>query len=290
MRMRCAFVAALLGGVALPGVQAVASAPGAVPMAAIVASVPGGAPSPGVRAAAAGSRAQVAAAITVRASGRLRLRARTTASRIRVTYVKAGRSTASMTVRVRRGVARMTLPTSATSVRVRADASAGQRASAWQRLVIPPRSPGDVTPAADTIAALEQELYELVNQVRASGSTCPDGRVMAPAPPLVRDPVLDSTARAQSAWQAHTGILSHSGAGGSSVGVRLSAAGFPWARVAEVVAAGRLRAADTLGQWLRSTPHCHSLLDPDVTRTGIGYAYAQTSTYRHFWTQDFGRP
>jgi uncharacterized protein YkwD len=188
-----------------------------------------------------------------------------------------------MSVPVRKGQARVTLPQSATSVRVRA-------AVAWQRLPIPPRWPQDVAPSNEQVAGMEQRLLALVNEVRASGVTCPGGRVMPAAPALTRNPALDAAARGQSAWQARTGIMSHTGAGGSTVGERIAASGYPWSAVAEVVSAGYPLPEDTLGQWLRSAGHCTALMDPGLTQTGIGYAYSETSTYRHFWTQDLARP
>jgi uncharacterized protein YkwD len=136
---------------------------------------------------------------------------------------------------------------------------------------------------------MQDQMLVLVNEVRAAGVTCPGGVVMAPAPPLARNPAIDAAASAQAGWQAGTGIMSHTGSGGSSVGQRVAASGYAWTRVAEVVSAGYQQPAAALQQWLGSSGHCRALMDPVITDTGIAYAYSTTSLFRHFWTQDLAR-
>jgi uncharacterized protein YkwD len=46
---------------------------------------------------------------------------------------------------------------------------------------------------------------------------------------------------------------------------------------------------DMLQGWLNSPGHRAILLDPIYTDFGIGYAYNASSTYKHYWTVDFGR-
>ncbi len=224
------------------------------------------------------------------ANGRLRVQVRTSARSVGIRYLIAGGSSRSMTVRVRGGAAGVTLPASATSIRVRGPATSTRRATAWIRVPIAPSSPLDQPPSAETIAAWEAELLGLVNAVRASGHTCPGGERHAPTAALVRNPALDGAARGHSSWMAEVGRLSHEGRGGSSVGARLADSGYAWRRAAENVAAGRPRPADVLAQWLGSAGHCRELMNPASSETGIGYAYSTVSVYRHFWTQDFAAP
>jgi uncharacterized protein YkwD len=240
--------------------------------------------------AARGAVGALEATASVTAQGRLRLSLRTSARSVQIKYVVAGRSTRSMTAPVRRGLVRVTLPASATSVRVRAAATSSRRATAWTRVPISALSELDQPPSSETIAAWEAELLTLVNGVRAAGYTCPGGQYLGPAPALGRNPAMDTAARNHSAWMAEVGRLSHDGRGGSSLGRRLSAAGYPWHRAAENVAAGRPEPSATLAQWLGSAGHCRELMNPASTETGIGYAYSTTSLYRHFWTQDFATP
>lgn len=227
------------------------------------------------------------ATASVLANGRLRLHLRTTARTVQIKYLVAGRSIRSMTVGVRKGVVHLTLPVSATSVRVRGAATSSHRPTPWTRVPIPAFSDWDQPPSPETIAEWEAELLGLVNDVRAAGYTCPGGERLGPALPLSRSPALDEAARGHSNWMAEVGQLSHDGRGGSSVGSRLTAAGFAWHRAAENVAAGRPQPTETLAQWLGSAGHCRELMSTVSTETGIGYAYSVTSVYRHFWTQDF---
>ena len=230
------------------------------------------------------------ASASVLANGRLRLNLRTSARSVQIKYVVAGRSSRSMTVGVRKGVVGLTLPVSATSVRVRGAATSSHRATPWTRVTISALSDLDQPPSPETIAAWEAELLGLVNDVRAAGCTCPGGQYLGPAPALTRSPALDAAARGHSTWMAEVGQLAHDGRGGSSLGSRLSAAGYPWHRAAENVAAGRPQPTETLAQWLGSSGHCRELMSPASRETGIGYAYSSVSVYRHFWTQDFATP
>ena len=223
-------------------------------------------------------------------SGRLRLDLRTRARSVEIKYVVAGRSTRSMTVGVRKGAVRVTMPASATSMRVRGTATSSRRATPWTRVPISSFSALDQQPSPETIAAWEAELLGLVNAVRATGSACPGGEHFGPAPALSRNPALDAAARSHSTWMAEVGRLSHVGRGGSSLGRRVSAVGYPWHRAAENVAAGLPQPSETLAQWLGSSGHCRELMSPASTETGIGYAYSTTSVYRHFWTEDFATP
>jgi uncharacterized protein YkwD len=39
-----------------------------------------------------------------------------------------------------------------------------------------------------------------------------------------------------------------------------------------------------------STGHCNNIMNPLLRHLGVGYFSASTSTYKHYWTQDFGTP
>jgi uncharacterized protein YkwD len=42
------------------------------------------------------------------------------------------------------------------------------------------------------------------------------------------------------------------------------------------------------GGWMGSSGHRQNILNPDFVDIGIGYAYAESSHYHRYWTQDFG--
>ncbi len=82
---------------------------------------------------------------------------------------------------------------------------------------------------------------------------------------------------------SHTDIL------GRSFGTRLGAFGYayPTAR-AENLAAGNSTAAGTFSQWRNSAGHNTNMLSSSYRVIGIGRAYSATSSYRWYWTTDFG--
>ncbi len=245
----------------------------------------GSAPSAAARAAAS---LQIRSRVTSKL--RVRVRVRTNARSIRVRFVIGGSRIKTVTRRVHKRGARIALPTTATSVRVRARATGKLRATRWHPVAIPSRWPGDVAPAAEVVSARQAQMLALVNELRRTGRTCPGNVWMPPTAALVSSPALDDAARRQSRRMATTGRLSHAGAAGASVGTRLRAAGYPWSHAAETVAAGRALPEATLAQWLGSAGHCRALLAAEAAEAGIAYTYSTTSTYRHFWTVDLARP
>jgi len=58
----------------------------------------------------------------------------------------------------------------------------------------------------------------------------------------------------------------------------------------ENIAAGTYfdTAQEAIDAWLNSPPHCANLMDPNFTDVGMSHAYSSSSTYSHYWTQNFG--
>ena len=56
----------------------------------------------------------------------------------------------------------------------------------------------------------------------------------------------------------------------------------------ENLAAGNESASATFTQWKNSAGHNANMLTPNYTAIGIGRAYGATSTYKWYWTTDFG--
>lgn len=55
----------------------------------------------------------------------------------------------------------------------------------------------------------------------------------------------------------------------------------------ENIAAGHPSARETVNQWMNSQGHRENILNPDFHELGVGYAYEDYSTYRHYWVQLF---
>ena len=157
--------------------------------------------------------------------------------------------------------------------------------------VTPDEAPAALTSAltaTDTETLRAQILVE-INKARAVARVCGTKSYPA-APPLRRNTKLDSTAQAHSVDMATKNYFSHTGLDGRSPFQRMTDAGYKWTAAAENIAAGNSTAAATVSQWIKSSGHCANLMSATYIHTGIGYGYSATSTYKHYWTQNFGRP
>ena len=147
----------------------------------------------------------------------------------------------------------------------------------------------DVTTWDANWATLESQVLTLVNQRRAAGATC--GGVAKPAAPaLTLDTRLRCAARHHSRDMGTNNFMSHTGSDGTTPWQRMTSAGYTYRRAAENIAAGYATADAVVKGWMSSTGHCNNIMDARLTQIGIGYFYAPTSTYKHYWTQDFGTP
>jgi uncharacterized protein YkwD len=152
----------------------------------------------------------------------------------------------------------------------------------------------DVALHADALTTAEVETLRAqvlveINKARSVSRVC-GTKSFAAVPPLRRDVRLDSAAQAHSVDMAANNYFSHTSLDGRSPFDRMRQAGYNFRAAAENIAAGSSTAAGTVQQWIRSAGHCANLMSPSYVDTGIGYGYSPTATYRHYWTQNFGRP
>jgi len=122
----------------------------------------------------------------------------------------------------------------------------------------------------------------LVNQARSVQRSC-GSTAYAAAAPLTLDARLTRAAQLHSQDMQATGIFSHTGSNGSSVGERASAQGYVWSRIGEDIAWGFPTSRAVVQAWLASPGHCANIMDPKFQHLGTGVA----GTY---WTLDFGTP
>ena len=146
------------------------------------------------------------------------------------------------------------------------------------------------TPAAmssniDAASALEQ-----LNAARAVARTC--GTTLMPAvAPLRWNAALEQAAVGHSEWMQANDTFSHTGADGSTVGTRVTAAGYAWKMVGENIAAGQPDVTSVIAAWLASEGHCRNIMHPDFVDVALAMKPGTSSnTYRTWWTLDFGRP
>lgn len=154
----------------------------------------------------------------------------------------------------------------------------------------PPPQPEVVSSAilADNDPAYEGEVLRLVNEVRAHGATC-GGVYKPPVPPLQFNEQLRVAAEGHSRDMADKNYFSHTSLDGRTFVNRITSAGYTGYRtLGENIAAGYSNANDVMKGWMNSPGHCNNIMNPSFKDIGIGYAYNSGSTYKNYWTQDFG--
>ncbi len=110
-------------------------------------------------------------------------------------------------------------------------------------------------------------------------------------PPLERDERLDAVARAYSQEMAETGEIAHVSVASGSIADRLAAAGYEFRFAAENLARGA-SLVDAHEGLLRSPGHRAAMLEPAVSRLGVGVARGRSPGGGPMWfvTQIFVRP
>jgi uncharacterized protein YkwD len=153
----------------------------------------------------------------------------------------------------------------------------------------PTPDPTPTPPPADpSAAAYENEVLVLVNARRAAGATC--GGTSYPATgPLAMNENLRTAARGHSVDMAAQNYFSHTSLDGRSFLDRMYAAGYNGAGpYGENIAAGYGTAAAAVDGWMNSTDHCTAIMNGSFHVAGVGYGYGAASSYRYYWTMDFG--
>ena len=138
--------------------------------------------------------------------------------------------------------------------------------------------------------ALECQVLELVNHVRASGTTC-SGTPRPSVPPLSMNAALRQSARSHARDMAENNYFSHDSQDGRSFFDRISAVGYRFSNAGENIAAGSDSAEAAMQQWLDSTAgHCENIMSPKYVDIGVGYAANAQSRFEHYWVQNFAAP
>lgn len=99
---------------------------------------------------------------------------------------------------------------------------------------------------------------------------------------------LTNAAQAHSQDMATHDFMSHTGSDGSTLGERLTRAGYAWWTCGENVAAGYTTPEQVVAGWMGSEGHRDNILNPDFKDIGCGYAYGTGTQYGHYWTLDLG--
>lgn len=136
-------------------------------------------------------------------------------------------------------------------------------------------------------ASFEDQVLTLVNQERAAGATC-GGTAYPPAGALYMHPQLRDAARAHSQDMATQDYFSHTSLDGRTFADRIRGAGYTASPIGENIGAGYASPQAVVAGWMSSPGHCVNIMSASYRALGVGYAYTSGSTYRHYWTQNFG--
>jgi uncharacterized protein YkwD len=147
-------------------------------------------------------------------------------------------------------------------------------------------SSGSTEYASDLISASsycpeseEQKMLALINAHRkANGKAA-----------LKLSRTLGAAAEHHSIDMAKQNYFSHTLANGTSWSTNIKNHGYKASSsIAENIAAGYPRAAETFTQWKNSSGHNKNMLSSSYKAIGIGRAYQSSATYDYYWTTTFG--
>ncbi len=131
------------------------------------------------------------------------------------------------------------------------------------------------------LAAVEQQLFDLVNAYRASQGE----------PPVTTCSALNRSAQDHANDMRNRGYYAHVGPGGTEFWERACEAGYtagcgPLTWMGEIIAASDATAQGILDQWLNSPGHDFIMGSSNYTVAGIGHACG--GPFGHYWVMDFG--
>lgn len=137
----------------------------------------------------------------------------------------------------------------------------------------------------------EAEMLAAVNARRRAGASCGTRGSFPAAPDLAWNAAITQAAVAHSDDMVARNFFDHTGSDGSSPGDRMTAAGYPWRGWGENIAAGQSSVAEVVDGWMKSDGHCANLMNAAFRDIGVACVAGNAgTTYRSYWTQDFGTP
>lgn len=137
----------------------------------------------------------------------------------------------------------------------------------------------------------EEAMLELVNEVRATPTTCGANGTLPAAPPLTMADALRCAARRHSVDMSTRDYFDHISPEGEGPGDRVAKTGYSFAVVGENIAGGLTldNPEAALAGLLGSDDHCAILMGAEFTEFGAGH-FEGDGSFTHYWTQSFARP
>ncbi|WP_249938042.1 CAP domain-containing protein, partial [Variovorax sp. 3P27G3] len=135
-----------------------------------------------------------------------------------------------------------------------------------------------------------QDTITRVNQFRSEARTC--GTTQFPAAAALSwNTKLDAAAARQSRDMVAKNFFDHTGSDGSTVGVRVTDAGYAWSGVAENIAAGQTSVASAMNSWQLSEGHCRNLMGASYKNVALACVRGTSSNaYPFYWTMVLATP
>lgn len=155
----------------------------------------------------------------------------------------------------------------------------------------PAPAPAVGTRITCNLANFQADMLAAVNAHRRAGATCGAQGAFPAVAELTWNAALTQAAVAHSDDMVANNFFSHTGSNGSTLGTRVTAAGYAWRGVGENIAAGQPTVAVVVDGWMKSDGHCANLMNAAFRDIGVAcIAGNANTTYRTYWTQDFGTP
>ena len=164
-------------------------------------------------------------------------------------------------------------------------------AGATEAAVAPmvPNTLASATCADSGTKVFRQEVLKLTNSYRATGRNC-GSTWYAASKPLTWDTMLKRAANGHSQDMAKNNFFSHTGSNGSSMGDRISNAGYHWSYTGENIAAGYSTVASVMDGWIKSPGHCANIMSSHYEDLGVACVPSNTADYSSYWTMDLAAP
>ena len=125
-----------------------------------------------------------------------------------------------------------------------------------------------------------QLLLDLVNDVRASGTTCGD-TYYPPVDAISWNNKLEQAAKNHSVDMYENDFFAHESPKGSTLTSRLQEVEYNYSTAGENIAYGYTSEQQVIEAWLNSQGHCANIMNGNFKEMGVGRV-------GNYWTQNFG--
>ena len=135
------------------------------------------------------------------------------------------------------------------------------------------------TVRASASSTAEGQLLTRLNQIRAAGVSCPGSGARPVAGALQSSGLHAVSALEQASYMARSGLITHTGPGGTTPRVRAASTGIESVSVTEIVyLGGGLDSEAAMQWWLHSPVHCYYMTAQRYTTAGASVVRGSRGT------------